>query len=52
MHNLTAALVLGDVAIWPYHAGQPVVDVVLFLVWAFLLGVGFTLGARVLGKLL
>jgi hypothetical protein len=36
---------------WPYSSGNGLVDTILFLVWCFLLGLGFTWGARVAGKL-
>lgn len=36
---------------FPYQSGNGVVDTILFLVWCFLLGLGFTWGARVAGKL-
>ncbi len=49
--SLTLVPLLADVTIWPYHSGNSVVDVVLFIVWAFIFGLGFTWGARVAGKL-
>jgi hypothetical protein len=39
------------VSLWPYASGQPVVDVVLFLVWCFLFGLAFSWGRRVAEKL-
>lgn len=44
--------VLADAAIFPYHSGNTLVDVVLFVVWGFVFGFAFTLGQRVCSKLL
>lgn len=39
------------VSLWPYESGIVLVDVILFGVWAFLLGLFFTWGQRVAAKL-
>lgn len=44
-------LLLGDVYLWPYHAGNTLVDIILYGVWVFLFGLFFTWGQRVGSKL-
>lgn len=40
-----------NLSIWPYHSGNTVVDLVLFLVFSFVFGWAMGLGWRVAGKL-
>jgi hypothetical protein len=38
-------------AIWPYRSGNTVVDLVLFIVFAVVLGIGLAWGMRIGNKL-
>lgn len=40
-----------DISLAPYHSGNAVVDVVLFVVFAYVFGLAFTWGARTAGKI-
>jgi len=45
------SLLLADaVSFWPYHAGQPVVDFILWALFVFVTGVLFAWGWRVANK--
>ncbi len=45
-------MVLATVALWPYQSGNTLVDVLLWCAYSFGFGALFTLGARVVNKVL